>query len=536
MASTVVSKLTSQLPAIASILQSSGTPGLSVGVFDRGRTIFNHHFSKNATYDMPNDDTVYYIASLSKLLAICAVATLVTDGILDWDTPVRDYLPTWQQRVDDIGMKATLRDLASNRTGLANPTFFWGQQNGETVIDKRNFVKTATVIAEQKAFRSAFLYSNWNFILVHAIIEQVTQKPFGEVIQDRILSPLGLTRTTFELPVSSNFAAPYAVRNDGNHSSIPTCTYDSESGLSAVGGGKSTLSEMMSIYSALLFAYAHQRKNQVDSTPNSPFTHLRTIFKPHITVDQSKREASQKYCLGIYRTELPGNLSVASLNALLLRKETPLFGLDLAGIEIYHHTGNLPGYFHSMYLIPGTQSGVVCLSNATPLMDPTDFSAQLLLGTLLGSQTIPDYVSIALLARSNQLRWYTQLAKYLQNNRTDKPPTLPLSSYSGSYTNRANTLVLEVTAVEEGLHVSVRGRRSTTYKLLPWNGDTFHWEANRDEEVCEKAMWPIPSPQWHLVTFCLRQRVVETLKWQVDAMASGPDTFQRQDEARLTRL
>ncbi|KAH8733126.1 beta-lactamase/transpeptidase-like protein [Phaeosphaeriaceae sp. PMI808] len=536
MGSKIVSQLTSQLPAIASILRSSGTPSLSVGVFVDGRTIFTHHFSKNAISDTPNDDTVYCIASLSKFLAICAVAKLVTDGVLDWDAPVREYLPTFQQREDDIGMKATLRDLASNRTGLANPTFFWGQQNGETVIDKRKFVKTATVIEAQKAFRTSFIYSNWNFILIHAIVEQVTGKPFGEVMQNTILSPLGLTHTTFELPVSSNFAAPYAVRDDGNHSRIPICTYTSETGLSAVGGGKSTLSEMMSIYSALLSAYAYQKNYQVDVTPDSPFTHLRTVFKPHIAVNQFKRESSQTYCLGIYRTELPGNLSIASLNALLLRKETPLFGLDLSGTEVYHHTGNLPGYFHSMYLLPGTNSGVVCLSNATPLMDPTDFSAQLLLGALLGSRTVPDYASVALSARSKQLGWYAQLAKYLQINRTEKPPTLPLASYSGAYANLTNTLVLEVTAVEQGLHVSVRGRPSTTYQLLPWNGDTFYWEANRDKEVCEKAMWPIPSPQWHLITFCLGQRGVETLKWQVDAMAGGPDAFQRQAETRCTKL
>ncbi len=536
MGSTIIPGLKSQLPAIASILRASGTPSLSVGVFDQGRPTFTHHFSKNGTSFVPNDDTVYYIASLSKLLAICAAATLVTDGVLDWDVPVREYLPTFRQREDDIGMKATLRDLASNRTGLANPTFFWGQQNGDNVIDKRQFVKTATAIEAQKAFRTSFIYSNWNFILIHAIIEQVTGKSFSDVMQDKIITPLGLVRTTFELPVLTNFAVAYAVKDDGNHSKIPTNSYTAASGLSAVGGGKSTLSEMMTIYSALLSAYAHQKKHGVDVTPDSPFTHLRTIFEPHVVVDQSKPEASQSYCLGIYRTELPGNLSIASLNALLLRKKTPLFGLDLSGTEVFHHTGNLPGYFHSMYLLPGTHSGVVCLSNATPLMDPTDFSAQLLLGALLGSRTMPDYASVALSARLNQVGWYTQLDKFLQTNRTDKPPTLALTSYCGAYANRANTLVLEVTVVEQRLQISVRGRPSTTYHLLPWNDDTFYWAANRDREVCEKAMWPIPSPQWHLITFCLGQRGVETLKWQVDPIARGPELFQRQHEGRRTKL
>jgi hypothetical protein len=128
------------------------------------------------------------------------------------------------------------------------------------------------------------------------------------------------------------------------------------------------------------------------------------------------------------------------------------------------------------------------------------------------------------------------LTKYLQVNRTEKPPSLPFSSYSGAYVNSADTQVLEVTAIKEGLHVSVRGRPSIAYHLLPWNGDTFYWEANRDREVCEKAMWPIPSPQWHLVTFSMGLQGVETLKWQVDALARGPDTFQRQTEVGRTKL
>lgn len=536
MGSTIVSGLNSQLPAIASILRASGAPGLSIGVFDQGQTIFTHHFSKATTLATANDDTVYHIASLSKLLAICAVARLVTDGILDWDTPVQKYLPPLQERADEVGTKATLRDLAANRTGLANPTFFWGQQYGEAIMDKRNFVKTATAIEAQKPFRSSFLYSNWNYIVLQAVVEHATGKPFGEMVNDTIISPLGLARTTFELPILNNSAAPYAVRNDGTHSRIPACSFDSGTGLCALGGGKSTLAEMMTIYSAMLSAYAHQEKGRVDVTPNSPFTQLRTILKPHIAVEKSKPEASQAYCLGIYRTELPGNLSLASLNALLLRKATPLFGHDLSGTEVYHHTGNIPGYFHSMFLLPGTQSGVVCLSNATPLMDPTDFSAQLLLGVLLGSRAVPNYPSLALSARANQLGWYTNLAKYLQTNHTVTPSTLPLASYAGAYANRVNTLVLEITTVERGLHVSVRGRPSSTYQLFPFNGDTFYWEADRDREVCEKGMWPIASPYWHLITFCLGKRGVEALKWQVDPLSRGPELFQRLDEANRVKL
>lgn len=526
----LVSQLDARSSAIADILRVSGSPGLSIGVFHHGRTIYSKHFGrKDVTRpEPPDDDTVYYLASASKILGICAVGNLVTEGILSWDTPIREYLPEFRNRKDEIGLDATLRDLAANRTGLPLANFFYAQQCGDQLLPKSELARLAADLDPVKPFRT-FIYSVWNYFLIHIIAEKATGKPFGDIAREKIFDPLGLEYTTFEASQATNIMKPHAACNDGTARRMPEHSpLDSNTGLAACMGGKSSMKEVLTALSALMTAYVHQRDNGVDETPGSPFTQLRTIFSPHVPLDPSKKASEQGYCLGLYRTQLPGNLSCASLNYPLLQKKVPIFGKSsgAGGKEIFHHTGNLPGFFASTFLVPETQSGVVCLTNSTPLADPTDLSAQLLLEVLLDEKTSTDYLRLAKGAAKAQLGWYAFMSAYLAQNKTDTPPSLPTLAYAGTYINRAGNFRLIVTETSTSLHLSPQGSTATDYDLLPWDGDTFFWEANRDKETT-RGMFPFPFPPMHLIRFKVRGDRVASLTWHHD-MLSKPWVFRRE--------
>ncbi|KAF2462581.1 beta-lactamase/transpeptidase-like protein [Lindgomyces ingoldianus] len=510
---------------------------MSIGVLHRGQIIHTKHLGQRdiSTGKAPQDDTLYHIASLTKVLTTCLIGILVAEGLLTWETPIREYLHTLRSRSDEMGVNATLCDVASNRTGLSSSDFFWGQQNGDILTPKNDLVSLSTVIQASKPFRRSFIYSPWNYILIQAVIETVTGKPFGQTMREKLFDPLGLHQTTLEGLEGSNIAYPHAVHDDGGVTRTPICPFSSDTGLTAVMGGKSTLREMLTIYSAILSAYAHQKENNVDTTPGLPFTYLRLIFEPHIQLRRNVPTSSQAYCLGVYRTILPGNLSCASLNASLLRRSAPTFGIDLPGTKIFHHTGNIPGYFHSMFLETETQSCVVCLSNATPFMDATDFSAQLLLGTLLGSRSFPSFLPLAKTAKQTQMAWYEHLSRYLCANKTERLPTLPFAAYSGRYSNAMGNFVLDIISMKAGLRVYVQSHSLTTYDLLPYDRDTFYWEANRNREVCDRAMFPVSDYHTRLVSFHLGARGVESLQWHCDPMVQ-PEVFRRKLQAESTRL
>lgn len=124
----VVDRLRSFHPTIAEILAISGSPGLSLGVLHHGDVIHNAHFGRRDTSEPSplNDDTIYHVASLMKVMTAGVVGSLVDDGIPSWDVPIRGYFPAFGQRLDKLGRKATLRDLLANRTGLAVAHAMWG--------------------------------------------------------------------------------------------------------------------------------------------------------------------------------------------------------------------------------------------------------------------------------------------------------------------------------------------------------------------------------------------------------------------------
>jgi CubicO group peptidase (beta-lactamase class C family) len=384
----LVVRLQQQIPAIKSLLRAGGAPGTSLGVFHNGHIVYTHHLGQRdiESPETPDDHSVYWVASTFKIVSVCAIARLVSDGFLGWDVPVHEYLPEFS-RNDQLGAECTIRDLITHRTGLPMASFYWGQQKGELLSPQREFVRFVNHLPTVKPFRSTFIYSQWNFCLLHTIVEKVTGKLFGDFVRESIFEPLGLKAATFDIPAGTNIMKAHAIRNNGTARKIAISALDSSSGLAAGAGGKSSIKDQLNLYIALLAAYDHQVTNNVDTTPGSPFTQLRTIFTPHIRLPGSRIE-NQAYCLGLYRTQLPGNLSCASLNASLPKEQLLILGKGGVGAqstneEIFHHSCGYPGTIGAMFLVPRTQSGVVVHTNATSRLDTADYSAQLLLAALL---------------------------------------------------------------------------------------------------------------------------------------------------------
>lgn len=141
-----------------------------------GDVIHTAHFIRQDVLrpNPPDDDTIYHVASLTKAITASAVACLVDDDILDWDLPVRHYLPEFGQGRDELGQHCTLKDLLSNRTGLVIANLLWGQKEGEFLLPKSEIVRTTCYLDAIKPFRESFVYSQWNYVLMTEIVERVT--------------------------------------------------------------------------------------------------------------------------------------------------------------------------------------------------------------------------------------------------------------------------------------------------------------------------------------------------------------------------
>lgn len=522
-------RLQSLGPTILDILATSGSPGLSLGVLHHGNIIHTAHFGRKdaASADPPNDDTVYHVASLTKAITAGVVASLVDDGLLDWDLPVRHYLPEFGQRRDELGQQCTLKDLLSNRTGLAMANALWGQKCGEFLLPKSEIVHTICHLDAVKPFRNSFVYSQWNYALVTEIVERITGQKIGKYVHGKFLDPLNMHRTSFMCQQGENIARPYGIGDDGTPYSIAFTNLSDETGFAGANAARSSTKDLLFIYQSLLFAYKHQLESDSESTEGSPFKEVRTMLTPYVGVGSSTME-DVAYCFGLYRTCLPNNLSISSMNNLLLGpKHIPHIGSNSPGLEIYHHAGNVPGFMGSTFLIPSSESAVVVLTNSLPFMDPTDFVGQLIVSHLLGEQQPPgNLLELCHVGRSASLAAYEALSAQLEKDKTARPPRFPLTAYNGDYFNVAGNFTLSISTSVKGLLMTVQHMPLTKYELLPYDGDTFYWPPNRNAEL-KQCMWPIMSTGWHKIRFCTTDSLtVDQLIWRHDPFAK-PEVFHR---------
>ena len=521
-------EIRSLYPQISKLRELSGSPCLSLGILHRGRITHTAHFGQVGIEKSlpPNDDTIFHVASLTKVIAAAAVAYLVDEGVLEWDLPVRHYLPEFKERQDDLGRECTLIDLLSNRSGIGMANALWGQKHGEFLLDKGKIVQTACHIEAVMPFRSSFVYSQWNYALVTAIIESVTNETFGTYVGKKFLVPLGMSRTTFMRPVGDKIATPHAIDNDMKPVRVRHLNMTDDTGFAGGYAARTTVKDLLILYQSLLLALAHESRYEGRPTNDTPFRNVKRIFSPCIGVGKATME-DVAYCLRFYRTPLPNSLSTSSVNSLLLGShQMPRIGMNSTGLEVFHHAGNVPGYFSSAFLIPSTMTAVVVLTNALSFVDPTDLMGQLPISQILDEQQLPDLYKLCHLARSASMASYRALNLQLEQHKPGKPPDFPPDGYEGQYCNSAGTFIIEIAQSGQGLKMKMQGMPLTWYHLIPYNGNTFYWPANRNVEI-EKSMWPIPSPSYHKIVFeGNKTHEIDRLKWKHDPNAS-PEVFRK---------
>lgn len=142
-------------------------------------------------------DTPLGIASISKRLTAVAVMRLAERGVLSLDAPITTWLPDYRA---DVGARLTLRRLLSNSSGAPNP--FRAVVEAEPSLLQPPYIDTAEAVRRfatgdltfEPGTRFDYVLSNW--ILVLAILEAVTGRPYPEAMRTLVLDPLRMTHTT----------------------------------------------------------------------------------------------------------------------------------------------------------------------------------------------------------------------------------------------------------------------------------------------------------------------------------------------------
>ena len=151
-------------------------------------------------------------ASISKQVTAVIAAQLVAEGKLSLDATVGDYLTTAQFPAR-YAKQITLRHLLQHTSGLPNPsdtetpsTAFPAFYRAKVTADKvhREATRNACAAVPKRAPGEYFEYNNCDYLVLAALIEQVTGQRFADVLAARITAPLKLTSVELAEQASSD--------------------------------------------------------------------------------------------------------------------------------------------------------------------------------------------------------------------------------------------------------------------------------------------------------------------------------------------
>jgi CubicO group peptidase (beta-lactamase class C family) len=189
-------------------------PGAVVVIGHGGEVVFHQAYGSRKLAGEPGldgspapaepmtEDTIFDMASLTKSLATAtAVMQLYEQGKVAFDDPVQLYLAGFNAANDPQRAKVTVRMLLTHTSGetgdvdLKDP---WGLDGADKTEGLRRALTTPLESGPGERFR----YSDINFILLGALLENVTGKAEDVYVQEHVFAPLGMDETRYLPPAS----------------------------------------------------------------------------------------------------------------------------------------------------------------------------------------------------------------------------------------------------------------------------------------------------------------------------------------------
>ena len=381
-------------------------PGLAIVVVKDGKVVALKGYGvTNITGKTPvNENTLFMIASNSKLFTGTALAQLEYQQKLSLNDKVTKYFPDYKLYESTTTQLVTIRDLLSHRIGTK--TFqgdftFWNSELTRTeIISKMRLLKPIGL------FRQDYGYCNSCFMTAGEVIPKVTGKTWEQYVQDSILTPLHMNRSTAisrGMESKENVAQPYTTSYTGTLRRVPYDQWDN------LGPAASVISSVNDLSHWLLFQLD---SGKYEGRRIMPFSVLQKTRDVNIITGSRKSPV------------LPMHFRGYGLG---------LFAADYNGRQIYWHTGGAGGMVSNVCFVPEERLGIAILTNND---NQSLFEA-------LRYQMLDAYLGVPYVNRSQQFlpgfrdemkEQLAQIAGWKQRVK-DSLPALPLSAYSGEYSN-----------------------------------------------------------------------------------------------------
>lgn len=387
-------------------LKDWNLPGLAIAVVKDGKVVVMKGYGvKDVKTNEPvTENTLFMIASNSKLFTGTALAQLEAEKKLSLDDKISKYFPGYSLYDPNTTALVTIKDMLSHHQGTK--TFqgdftFWN-----STLSRQEIMNRMKLLKPVYEFRQNFGYCNSCFLTAGQVIEKVSGKPWEQYVQDNILTPLGMTTTH---PLSSQIATykeaskPYTTSFTGKLTELP---YDNVDNLAPAGSIISNVKDMAKWLTMQLDSGKFEGKQIIPWTAVRKTRDENTVLSSRLSPRYPQH--FQGYGLGVFEA-------------------------DYNGKQIFWHTGGADGFVTNTCFVPEEHLAITILTNND---NQSFFEA-------LRYQILDAYLGVPYVNRSEQaLKGFRQemdetvkKTESMQQRVKGQSPELPLKAYAGIYTN-----------------------------------------------------------------------------------------------------
>ena len=424
------------------VMQDWKVPGAAIAIVKDGKIILSKGYGwRDVKNQLPvTEQTLFPIASITKSFTVATLGTLSTEGKLDWDKPVREYLPDFRLYDEILTAHVTVRDLVTHRTGLPRHDLTWYRAD----LSREDLYSRLRYLEPNRDLRQEWQYNNLMFMTAGYLAGKLTGGTWEEAVQKRIFNPLGMRSSNFDLGASiqSSQDVARAYRKDDKEGVHEVPAYTGDKALGPAGAIVSNLSEM----TQYLLMYLNQGKHGDQQIISAADIHA--MISPQMIIPSAEVDPElgySHYGMGLFVTTYRGH-------------------------KFVHHGGNLDGFSLLLSFLPDDHMGSVVLLNmeGSSLREVLAYSINdRLLGlsaTDWNKRELDRY--LAMKDADKQARDKNYVPRRENTNFSH-----PIDEYAGEYSHPAyGTVVIERAANDKDLKITYHTMKSTAQH---WHYDVW---------------------------------------------------------------
>jgi D-alanyl-D-alanine carboxypeptidase len=275
-------------------------------------------------------NTLFSIGSISKTFVAALAGRLAARGTISLDDPLSKYVPNFYDAAN-----ITLRELLNHTSGVRD---LFDVMSPAILADRTRTWTTDEVLAKVGRARYGFApgkgywYSNTDYVLLGAVIEQATGQPIAALVRSEFLEPLSLTHTFLQTEEDSLGAKAHGYMKNGSstdNTAGPMLPFTSEAtAVGPAGAYVSTATDLARWGDALYNGHVLDEATLAAMADISQTQGFKAPYRPNWVYGLGMEEAT------------------------------------IAGQTAWGHRGHLDGFWSAMWYLPARHVTIVVIVNA----------------------------------------------------------------------------------------------------------------------------------------------------------------------------